>query len=151
MILFRPSEDLVNALFEYHKATRKGIKRNTLSRELVVKIQEEIGYSFRRALVVLGYRILGMPIPLCAIIEPDKAGFIAQLNEIVQKYLGIGSDTNGLRLIERFAEEFSDWLEGMESLEAEEKNWPYKRVYLMDNGNVIMELNQRLKVTTKIH
>lgn len=151
MILFRPSEKLVNDLFKYHKATRKGIKIKTLTKELVSKVQEEMGHSFRRALVVFGYRILEMPIPLCAIIEQDKPGFTAQMNEILQRYLGIGSDTRGAKLIERFAQEFSNWLEGMESLEAEEKDWPYKRVYLIDKGTVIMDLNQRANVALKVH
>lgn len=151
-VLFKPSEDLVHTLFRYHKARKKGIKRKVLPRQLVLEVQKEIGYSFRRALVVFGYEVLFMPITLCSVIETGTAGFNSQLNKILQKYLDIMSDTEGLKIVERLAEEFKDWLKEIgESLEAEEENWPYTRVYLMDNGNVIMNMNQKSKVAIKIH
>jgi len=142
IVIFRPTEELIRRLFRYHKATRKNIERKELSKELTISIQEQLGYSFRHALVLFGFKMVVLPLRLCAIIEAGKPGFTVQLAKILQKRLGIGSDSEGSKILDKFAEEFKAWLKNTgESLEAEEENWPYKRVYLMDNGNVIMDIN----------
>ncbi|MDP3697628.1 MAG: hypothetical protein Q8R55_06505 [Candidatus Taylorbacteria bacterium] len=138
MVLFKPSGELVKMFLEYYKAAGRNIEQYGPFH----RIQEGIGYTFRHALLTFGIKISDLPIRLCAIIESEKLGFTVSLDEIFRNYLKIKRDDAGDRLLEKFAEEFKDWLEDMGGeLEAEEEGWPYKRVYLMDNGNVIMDLN----------
>lgn len=141
-VLFKPSAELIEMLFRYHKTAGRKIERETLTVQRIAYIQEKLSRVFRFSLVEFGIEMLELPLRLCAVVEADKPGFTLRLNRILQKHLRVRPDPAGYIILEKLSEEFKNWLESIgESLEAEEEHWPYKRVYLMDNGNVIMDLN----------
>lgn len=152
MRLFKPSEELLLMLFEYHKANREMVKNlKTPSKKVLARVQSEIAKDFRFALFVFALRIQTLPLRLCSILEKGTLGFAPDmLNKIMQRYLRIGSDASSLAILERFAQEFKVWLKHIgEELKAEKENWPYKRIYMADDGNVIMDLNLRQTTISK--
>lgn len=148
MLLFKPSEELIIELLKYLRNTieslnnRKDIKDKEPSKQLILEAQEGIGYTFRRAILEFSIETSQMPFKLCSIIEANKSGFTNRLEKILQKHLRVGSDKSGQQILDKFADEFRAWLKIIgEELKAEEDSWPYKRIYLIDNGTVIMDFN----------
>lgn len=154
MILFKPSEDFVKALFAHHKITRN-IKRENLSPELIASIQEKIGYTIRRALVEFAYMMLlqrlGEDRPdhiasIAMVIDIGGTRFHNDFNDILKNNLGIQGDNFGedVELICKLKNEFQEWLIGLGgTLTAEQKNWPYLFVTILEQKGVSMNLNKK--------
>jgi hypothetical protein len=155
MMLFKPSEDLVKALFEHHKATR-GIKRKELTLELIASIQEQIGYTFRRVLIEFAFKMLlersgkerGADVASIAmIIDIGGNKFENGFDEILKNKLGIQDDAfgEGAGLISMLRKEFQVWLTSLSGcLPAEKDNWPYWFITALGHGGVSMDLNTNI-------
>lgn len=157
IILFKPSEDFVKALFAYHK-TRKKVKRKNLSPELISSIQEQIGYTLRRVLITFAYRMLlersgekknDNFASIAMIIDVSGSRFENGFDKMLKIRLGIESDPfgEGTEIIYKLKSEIQEWLRGLGgTLMAENKSWPYLFLTLLANRGVSMDLNKNTKL-----
>lgn len=160
IILFKPSEDFIKALFAYHK-TRKKVKRKNLSPELISSIQEQIGYTFRRVLITFAYRMLlersgekknDNVASIAMIIDVSGSRFENGFDKMLKIRLGIEIESDpfgeGTELIYKLKNEIQEWLRSLGgTLMAENKSWPYLFLMLLANGGVSMDLNKSTKLS----
>lgn len=154
IILYKPSRELVEMLLSYYESKGVNIKKFGQTN----KIRDGIGHTFRYALLTFSIIMHKYPISLCSIIEGNKPGFTKHLDYILRRRLKIGWDRKGSDIILKMADDFKKWLSDIGGeLKAEEENWHYTRIYLLDNEDesIIMNLNRIKPVydarTTTIH
>ncbi len=147
MVLFHPSKELLKSLFNYHKAIGRKIEAKSFKEvdlDWVTSINR-IGYTIRRALLTFSVEVSELPYPLFSIIEHNKPGFTAKLDKRLRTYLKLNEDVAADNIVAMFAEEFKACILKIGELEAEQDNWPYKKIYPDEHGNVIMVMNPSYK------
>lgn len=150
MDLFKPSEDFVGKLHNYHKIRRK-IKNKKPSVELVAKVQEKLANSFQGALFMLCYKtLLTEPGKISISLTDRQNNFCEEFSRILDKKLGLENDSERNDLLSQLARELIDWLKSRFKLaHAQHDEWPYEKLALLEFGGVLVVLNRRADLTLK--